>query len=43
MTIDTIKLSDPTNPIEIQEWLDSHVEVTSFKIFTNYNIVYIIY
>lgn len=43
MTIDTLIVVDPANPVEVQTWLNNHQEITTFKMYLQGNIFYLIY
>jgi hypothetical protein len=43
MTIATIVVFDPANPVELQAWLDNHPAESIFTILNNTTIFYILY
>jgi hypothetical protein len=43
MTVATVAVADPTNPVELQAWLDNNPNVSIFTILGNSAIFYILY
>jgi hypothetical protein len=43
MTVATVTVLDPANPIELQAWLDNNPNVSIFTILGNSTIFYILY
>lgn len=43
MTVATIILADPSQPTELQAWFDSNPDITTFHLFMQGNIFYVVY
>jgi hypothetical protein len=43
MTIVTIIMDDPSQPVEVQAWLDANPDITISRMMVNGNFIYILY
>jgi len=43
MTVATVIVADPTNPVELQSWLDNNSNISIFTILGGSTIFYILY
>jgi len=43
MTLQTIITLDPSNPVEVQTWLDAHPDITITEFVVSQNLFYILY
>lgn len=43
MTITAIITADPSQPVEVQTWLDAHPDISVQKMMVNENIFYVLY
>lgn len=43
MTITTVAVTDATNPVEVQDWLDAHSSITILTMWNNGSTFFIVY